>query len=79
MVTQNYRPRNCVISGFFKSSVMTVSNQIGVVQPVAEIAKLCNSHGELFHTDAVQAVGHGLREILTKKEIHFQTISGNEF
>ena len=39
-------------------SVMMVNNEIGTIQPIAEIAKLCQDKGVLFHTDAVQAVGH---------------------
>ncbi|MDR3745403.1 MAG: IscS subfamily cysteine desulfurase [Acidobacteriaceae bacterium] len=39
-------------------SIMFANNEIGVVQPIAEIGKLCHEKGILFHTDAVQAVGH---------------------
>ena len=39
-------------------SVMMVNNEIGTIQPIQEIAKLCQEKGVLFHTDAVQAVGH---------------------
>src|ERR1700677_2930555 len=38
-------------------SIMYANNEIGVVQPIAEIGKLCHEKGVLFHTDAVQAVG----------------------
>jgi cysteine desulfurase len=38
-------------------SIMFANNEIGVVQPIAEIGKLCHEKGVLFHTDAVQAVG----------------------
>lgn len=38
-------------------SVMMVNNEIGVVQPVAEIGALCRKHKVFFHTDAAQAVG----------------------
>jgi cysteine desulfurase len=38
-------------------SVMAANNEIGVIQPVAEIGALCRSRGVLFHTDAAQAVG----------------------
>ena len=38
-------------------SVMTANNEVGTIQPVAEIGALCRAHGVLFHTDAVQAVG----------------------
>ncbi len=38
-------------------SIMFANNEIGVIQPVTEIGKLCQERGVLFHTDAVQAVG----------------------
>lgn len=38
-------------------SIMYANNEIGVIQPVAEIGKLAKERGVLFHTDAVQAVG----------------------
>lgn len=38
-------------------SIMTVNNEIGVVQPIEEIGKLCRKHKVFFHTDAAQAVG----------------------
>ena len=39
-------------------TIMTANNEIGTIQPIAEIGELCKKHGVLFHTDAVQAVGH---------------------
>jgi cysteine desulfurase len=38
-------------------SVMAANNEVGVLQPIAEIGKLCHERGILFHTDAVQALG----------------------
>ena len=38
-------------------TIMIANNEIGVVQPVAEIGRLCHEKGVLFHTDGVQAVG----------------------
>lgn len=39
-------------------TVMYANNEIGTVQPISEIGELCNKSGVIFHTDAVQAVGH---------------------
>jgi len=38
-------------------SVMAANNEVGTVQPIAEIGRLCGERGILFHTDAVQAIG----------------------
>ncbi len=46
------RPDTCLVS------VMFANNEIGTIQPIGEIGALCRSAGVLFHTDAVQAVGH---------------------
>lgn len=39
-------------------SVMHVNNEIGTIQPIRELAEIAHSHGALFHSDAVQSVGH---------------------
>ena len=39
-------------------SIMYANNEIGTIQPISELSALSHSHGALFHTDAVQAVGH---------------------
>lgn len=39
-------------------TIMYANNEIGTVQPIAQIGRLCRERGVLFHTDAVQAVGH---------------------
>ena len=46
------RPDTCLVT------IMMANNEIGTVQPIAEIGALCRERGVLFHTDAVQAVGH---------------------
>ncbi len=46
------RPDTCFVS------VMLANNEIGTIQPIREIAEICRSRQILFHTDAVQAVGH---------------------
>ena len=39
-------------------SIMHANNEVGTIQPIAEIAAICKERGVLFHTDAVQTVGH---------------------
>ncbi len=39
-------------------TIMYANNEIGTIQPIREIGSICRKHGVLFHTDAVQAVGH---------------------
>lgn len=39
-------------------TIMYANNEIGTIQPVREIGKICRNKGVLFHTDAVQAIGH---------------------
>lgn len=51
-VEQSIRPDTCLVS------VMYANNEIGTIQPIAEIGAVCRQKGVLFHTDAVQAVGH---------------------
>ena len=46
------RPDTCLVSGMY------ANNEIGTIQPIAEIGRICREAGVLFHTDAVQAVGH---------------------
>lgn len=39
-------------------SIMLANNEVGTIQPIADLAKIAHRNGALFHTDAVQAVGH---------------------
>ena len=39
-------------------SIMLANNEIGTIEPIKELARIAHEHGTLFHTDAVQAVGH---------------------
>ncbi len=39
-------------------TIMYANNEIGTIQPIKEIGRICHDHGVIFHTDAVQALGH---------------------
>ena len=47
-------------------SVMAANNEIGTIEPIAEIGAVCRAHKVLFHTDAVQAVGHMPLDVAAK-------------
>ena len=49
--------RNALTDKTICVSIMAANNEIGTVQPIADIGKVCKEKGVLFHTDAVQAVG----------------------
>ena len=48
----------CITDGTLLVSVMFANNELGTIQPIKELCKVAHSHNALFHTDAVQAVGH---------------------
>ena len=58
-------------------TIMFANNEIGVLQPVEEIGKLCRERGVLFHTDAVQAVGKVPVDV-NKQNIDIASISGHK-
>lgn len=59
-------------------TIMTANNEIGTIQPVEEIGAICKKHGVLFHTDAVQAVGH-LPIDVKKMQIDLLSASAHKF
>ncbi|WP_317890429.1 IscS subfamily cysteine desulfurase [Granulicella paludicola] len=58
-------------------SIMYANNEIGVIQPIQEIGKLCHEKGVLFHTDAVQAVGKIPVNVITDN-IDILSLSGHK-
>ncbi len=71
-VAEALRPDTCLVT------VMTANNEIGTVQPVAEIGALCRAAGVPFHTDAVQAAGH-IRIDVEEQKTDMLSISAHKF
>lgn len=59
-------------------TIMYANNEIGSIQPIAELGKICQEHGILFHTDAVQAAGH-IKIHVEKENIDMLSLSAHKF
>ena len=59
-------------------TIMYANNEIGTIQPIEEIGNICKDKGVLFHTDAVQAVGH-LQIDVKKLNVDFLSASAHKF
>ena len=71
-VEEAIRPDTCLVT------VMFANNEIGTVQPIEEIGKICQKKGVLFHTDAVQAAGH-LKIDVKQQNIDMLSLSAHKF
>ena len=59
-------------------TIMFANNEIGTIQPIAEIGKICREKNVLFHTDAVQAAGH-LKINVVEQNIDMLSLSAHKF
>lgn len=59
-------------------TIMYANNEIGTVQPIAEIGRVCREKGVLFHTDAVQAAGH-IKIDVKAENIDILSLSAHKF
>lgn len=71
-VKEAIRPDTCLVT------VMYANNEIGTIQPIAEIGAICKEAGVLFHTDAVQAAGH-LQLNVKNENIDMLSLSAHKF
>ena len=71
-VADAIRPDTCLVT------VMYANNEIGTIQPIAEIGAVCRERGVLFHTDAVQAAGH-LKINVKEQNIDMLSLSAHKF
>ncbi len=59
-------------------TIMYANNEIGTIQPIAELGNICRERGIIFHTDAVQAVGH-LKVDVINDHIDMLSLSAHKF
>lgn len=71
-VAEAIRPDTCLVT------IMFANNEIGTIQPIGEIGKVCRDKGVLFHTDAVQAAGHVPIDVVAQN-IDMLSLSAHKF
>lgn len=70
--------RNAIRDDTILITIMFANNEIGTIQPIAEIGQIAHEHGIIFHTDAVQAVGHVEIDVKAMN-IDMLSMSGHKF
>lgn len=69
--------RNAIREDTAIVSIMYANNEIGTIQPIAEIGAICHARGVVFHTDAVQAIGNVAIDV-EKQNIDLLSLSGHK-
>lgn len=70
--------KNAICEDTALVTIMYANNEIGTIQPVAEIGAVCHEKGVLFHTDAVQAVGHVAIDVKAQN-VDLMSMSAHKF
>lgn len=70
--------RNAITDETCLVTIMYANNEIGTIQPIKEIGAICKEKGVVFHTDAVQAVGH-VKINVKNENIDMLSLSGHKF
>lgn len=70
--------KNAITDKTILVSVMFSNNEIGTIQPIAEIGKICKERNVYFHTDAVQAIGH-VKINVKEMNIDALSMAGHKF
>lgn len=70
--------KNAIKDDTILVTIMFANNEIGTIQPIEQIGKVCREKGVIFHTDAVQAVGH-IPVDVEKMNIDMLSMSGHKF
>lgn len=70
--------KNAIREDTILISIMAANNEIGTIEPIAEIGRIAHEHGIIFHTDAVQAYGH-IPIYVDEMNIDMLSASGHKF
>ncbi|MBE7082495.1 MAG: cysteine desulfurase NifS [Clostridiales bacterium] len=70
--------KNAITDNTCLVTIMFANNEVGTIQPISQIGEVCKQHNVIFHTDAVQAVGH-IPVNVKAMNIDMLSLSGHKF